>query len=81
MKPTLSLHGKPIEHDAEYGDQHAQNELQLWRNLGSDIAIRLDNLATQKVSAMASASRVNDIQRENQAELQDMSAKLRELLG
>ena len=57
------------------------DELQKWRDLGSDIAIRLDNLAAQKVSAMASASRVNDIQRENQAELQDMSAKIRELLG
>jgi hypothetical protein len=57
------------------------DELQKWRELGLDLAIRLDNLASQRVSAMASASRVADIQRENQAELQDMSAKIRGLLG
>lgn len=85
--PRLRQHSIPSEmseHPAVEVTGNApllEAELHKWREVGNDIAIQLDNMAAQKVSAMASNSRVADIQRENQLALQEMSAKLRELLG
>lgn len=56
---------------------HAAEELEHWRKLGDDIARQLEEIAEVRVSEMASASRVGEIQREFKNQLLEAARRLK----
>lgn len=57
----------------------AAQELEEWARLGEDAARQLDEAASVRISAMASPSNVEDIQRGVKRTMLDLAARFREL--